>query len=226
MRVGLLRDGVSVTRTGLRRARLRLVSDATLSPNQKWDRDGGNRLRTNDLQLTSDDLVLDFGGYLGEWAGEIVKRYGSTVHVFEPVEHFAAQISASFDGDDRIVVHNCAVGASSRLETLNLAGDSTAPHVDGEPTSICVRDVSFLESVCDRPVSLAKLNIEGGEYELIPALVHTGWTKRIDRLIIQFHEIDEESQSRREGIRAMLAETHRCDWEYPFVWESWTRDIY
>ena len=71
-------------------------------------------------------------------------------------------------------------------------------------------------------IDLLKVNIEGGEYELLPFLIRSGWIKKIVDLQVQFHTIGAEYVSAREAIRSALSKTHVESWCYWFVWESWT----
>ena len=73
------------------------------------------------------------------------------------------------------------------------------------------------------PAAFAKINIEGGEYTLLPALAEAGYLPQIQTLQIQFHLYQESDIAARDAIRETLAKTHTCGWEYPFVWEQWTR---
>ena len=53
---------------------------------QFW-RDGGNAL-LYDLPVTTGSLVIDAGGYEGEWSAGMISRYGCRSQVFEPVPAF------------------------------------------------------------------------------------------------------------------------------------------
>ncbi len=68
-----------------------------------------------------------------------------------------------------------------------------------------------------------EINIEGGEYEVLPRLIDVGMVKDIDRLQIQFHSFVDNAAARREDIQSKLAKTHEMVWCYDFVWECWTR---
>jgi len=48
-------------------------------------RNGGNTQLYRDLPLNEADIVLDVGGYHGEWTSGIMIRYGCRSIVFEPV---------------------------------------------------------------------------------------------------------------------------------------------
>ena len=57
-------------------------------------------------------------------------------------------------------------------------------------------------------IKLMKVNIEGGEYELLPRLIESGFIKRIRNIQIQFHEIDPESEISMEKICRDLTTPH------------------
>lgn len=87
-----------------------------------------------------------------------------------------------------------------------------------------VVDVSrFMDEFTPASIDLAKINIEGGEYDLLPALARAGQLGRFDLLQIQFHLYDKQQIAERDAIRTDLGKTHTCDWSYDFVWEQWHR---
>ncbi len=71
-------------------------------------------------------------------------------------------------------------------------------------------------------IDLAKVNIEGGEYDLLPAFDEAGVLPRLRMLQVQFHLFAPADIERRNAIRATLSRTHNCDWSYDFVWEQWS----
>lgn len=219
-----LRGLAGYARRGARRLRLAAVPGLAATPSERFFRDGHNALITKRLGLGQQSIVLDFGGYLGDWAAEIVERYGCTVHVFEPVPDFAAALRRRFDSDNRVVVHPVAVGEAPGSRSINLAGDASGAGVVGEPVAIEVVGAQYLVDHGIAHPDLVAMNIEGGEYELLLALAHQGILADCERVFIQFHVVDASSPARREACHAVLVASHRCDWDYPFVWESWTRE--
>jgi hypothetical protein len=79
---------------------------------------------------------------------------------------------------------------------------------------------AFDELGLDR-IDLLKLNIEGGEYDVLDRLHETGRLPRIDQILVQFHEWHPHAHRRRRAIRAALRDTHVEEWDYPWVWERW-----
>lgn len=175
--------------------------------------------------LKPGDVVLDVGGYHGDWAERMTELYGVSVHAFEPHPRFIALMKSRFEGRDDVHVHGFAIGAQAG--TLNLSDDenaSSALVTSGPTVSGDIRPVAdvFTELKLGH-IAVVKMNIEGGEYDLLPALIETGLIKQIDRLTVQFHKYSDVQIVARDAIRTGLAETHDCVWDYPFIWEEWVR---
>ncbi len=175
--------------------------------------------------LLPGDVVLDIGGYHGDWAEAMAARYAVQVHVFEPHPRFAAMIEQRFADRDDVMAHGFAIGsADGELMLSDDENASSALVVDGPTLAGQLRAVGpvFAELGLEK-VAAAKINIEGGEYDLLPALIDTKLIDRFDRITVQFHKFSEGDRKRRDDIRQALAETHDCVWCYPFIWEEWHR---
>ena len=72
-------------------------------------------------------------------------------------------------------------------------------------------------------VAVAKINIEGGEYEVLPRLIDSGLIEEIDEVQVQFHDVVPNAKQRMNEILADLALSHEPTYRYPFVWENWRR---
>ena len=81
----------------------------------------------------------------------------------------------------------------------------------------------LMETAGTFDVGCLKLNIEGAEYDVLERLIATQQVPRIRDLIVQFHKIAPDPVNRRSAIQAELGRTHECRFDYPFVWERWTR---
>jgi len=69
-------------------------------------------------------------------------------------------------------------------------------------------------------IDLMKVNIEGGEYELLEFLVESSLICQIRDLQIQFHDFVPDAERRMHSIQRSLERTHRQTWSYQFVWEN------
>jgi FkbM family methyltransferase len=190
---------------------------------RRWWSDGGDDKFRYDYPLDSDSLVIDLGGYKGQWASDIYARYNCRVLVFEPVRSFADDIERRFRQNPRIEVFCLALGNTRRQETIRVAGDRSSLYgTFHDRQTIQVEDAAaFVAEHNIREIDLMKMNIEGGEYELLPRLIETGIIRRIRHLQVQFHDVGPDAERCMETLGEALARTHRCTCRYKFVWETW-----
>lgn len=201
---------------------LGLRPDSSLSPFQKFIRDGYNRRLESDLQLTSDSVVLDFGGYVGDLSWRLHRQYKPHLHIFEPVPRFTSILRKRFNGCSNVTIHPFAIGTSERRETFGIGAAGTGKFAQVQE-SVEVHFLSAKTVVPELPqtIDLVVINIEGGEYELIPALHDCGFLTKIRHMLIQFHCVGESPDSARQNCRSLLSATHDLEWSYEFIWESW-----
>jgi len=173
-------------------------------------------------------VVLDFGGFEGRWTEAVLAAQPQArVHLFGPHPGYATALRDTFAQRPNVTVHECALGRAAGTLHLSDAGDASSAVADHDRSfSAPVLAVADFFAEHDlQHVHLAKINIEGGEYELLPALIEAGLVGRIARLMIQFHLFRPEDRGARDAIVARLSETHAPAWSYPFVWEEWRRQV-
>jgi FkbM family methyltransferase len=192
----------------------------------KYYADGGDLHFRYEYDLTADSLVMDLGGYRGQWSSDIFSRYLCTIYVFEPVRFYAERIQNRFAGNPKIHVLPFGLGGSSRKEMISVNEDSSSIFRDfNDKQEVEIVDCStWLRNENITSVDLMKVNIEGGEYELLERLIETALIGIVRNLQVQFHEISQESRVRMERIQNELRNTHSLTYQYPFVWENWVLD--
>jgi hypothetical protein len=104
---------------------LGLRSDSTLSPFQKFVRDGYHRRLENDLQLTSNSVVFDFGGYVGDLSWRLHKLFQPRLRIFEPVPQFVEILRQRFEGLSNVTLYPFAIGGIDRRETFAIGAAET-----------------------------------------------------------------------------------------------------
>lgn len=175
--------------------------------------------------IKASSIVFDLGGYEGQWAADMRARYDCTVHIFEPHPKFSAKLAERFSSDPKVHCHSFAIGGVDG--TLQLSDDkdaSSAFVLDGNHVTGDVRNVrSVWKKLALDQIAATKINIEGGEYDILPALIKSGLIANFDQLVVQFHNYRKGDMTQRDEIRKSLTKTHVCDWNYDFVWEKWTR---
>jgi FkbM family methyltransferase len=193
----------------------------------KWFADNGDGTLRLDYPLDDSSVVFDVGGYHGDFADAIYRKFRCRVFVFEPVPEFHQHCVQRFHGNPSIACLNYGLAANSGWLPIQLSedGSSFKRETTGAPAqSAQVR--SIVEVVAElglKGIDLIKINIEGGEFDLLPALIESGLVRQTGFIQVQFHDFIAGATAARESIRKSLGRTHREMWCYPFVWESWER---
>lgn len=189
-----------------------------------WVKDRGDTLRII-YELDAESLVFDLGGYEGQWASDIFAKYCCAIHVFEPVPEFFKNIQQRFAKNPKIRVYNFGLAGTNRKTKIFVNKDSSSLFKkDGQVQLIeLVRAFDFLTSQQIRQIDLMKINIEGGEYELLEYLIDFEYIHSIHNIQVQFHDFVPDAEARMLSIQKKLSETHDLTWQYPFVWENWRK---
>jgi FkbM family methyltransferase len=198
-------------------------------PNEKqklyngWFAVKGDQTLRLEYPLTRHSLVFDVGGYKGDWASDIGQRYGCSLFVFEPVRQYAETIKERFKSDPRVRVFAYGLGAVNRTDAIGLSDDASSLFRKAtNSVEIEIRDVvDFLTQEGVEQIDLMKINIEGGEYELLETLLQSGMCGKVNNFQIQFHDFVPGAEARMTAIHTGLARTHELTWQYRFIWENW-----
>lgn len=178
--------------------------------------------------LNADSLVVDCGGFKGDFARRIAQTYGCKVLCAEPV--FTDEILAGTSGHGDITVVPFGVGAIERNARFGIAGDSTGQYaIRDEKKHVHIRAVSnfligALTVYSKTEIDLLKLNIEGMEYEVLDQLCGTGEIRIANYIQVQFHGFAPNLERRLEHLIGKIKETHDLEWgSNPFLWMSFKR---
>jgi len=192
--------------------------------NEKWNQDQGNNTLITDYPLTENSWVIEMGGYEGWWTEKMVKQHNCKIIVLEPV--FYEGLFNMFKNVPNVYIHPKAITADKRKVTLNVSGDGTSETLASSGNQVTV-DSTTLEELIEKhridQIGLIQMNIEGEEYNLLPALIENKIILKTDNFHIQFHRTNDNYEEQRaaiqEGLRSLGFEMKWC---YDFVWESWT----
>ncbi len=172
-------------------------------------------------QIKEKIVIVDIGAFEGNFASEIIKKYGHVkAYLIEPVENFVEVLTRKFSNEEVIIIPK-ALTVDGRIISLSDEGASSSS-MDGNQTrqaeSISVNE---FVGILQEEIDLFQLNCEGGEYEILPALIETEVLKNIVALNIQFHYLSLQNILMRRKIHNGLRKTHSLVWSVPFIWERW-----
>ena len=190
---------------------------------KKWRKDGGDEILRLEYDLDATSIVLDVGGFQGQWASDLYSKYNSKIYIFEPVSAFYEKINNRFSKNLNIQAYDFGLSGATRRELISLTGDASSVFKkSAESEEITLTSISewIKNEKIDR-IDLIKLNIEGGEYELLEHIINTGLIDKIDEIQVQFHPIEDKSEDRMFDIQNALSVTHEPTYQYKFIWENW-----
>ncbi|HLX52615.1 MAG TPA: FkbM family methyltransferase [Aquella sp.] len=185
---------------------------------------GDKTFRLEYPELDFNSFVMDLGGYEGQWSSDIYAKYNCTVYIFEPYKPYAERIEARFKKNEKIKIFSVGLGKSDSVETLNILGDESSVFKHGNNNSSeikIVEAITFLKDHEINEIDLMKINIEGGEYDLLENLINKGIINKIVNIQVQFHDFVPNAYSRMKNIQKELSKTHELTYQYEFVWENW-----
>jgi FkbM family methyltransferase len=199
--------------------------------------DGDHTLLLN-YPLTNDSVVLDVGGFYGDWTYNLLAHVAPAkprVYMFEPVQRFYDGLKYRFRDDGANTVEGSVhfsnvtviqAALSDRTGDAMIADEeegSSMHHAMAE-TPIKTLDVAdFIYQYGIEKVDLASINIEGHEFTLLPRILATGLVERFENIQVQFHSFYPNADTLRGEISAKLSLTHEQTYCYPFVWENWRK---
>lgn len=172
--------------------------------------------------LTVDSVVVECGSFKGRWALQIAERYNPRLYCFEPqtwawrtskkvLEGYSAEVWQFGLGHARqhLPLHNHGTDGCGFSLLSKAHPDKPLPL--GQINEIGeVFEVLGIEKV-----DLMLINIEGGEYTLIPHMFKQDIFPQ--RLMVQFHEGD------CEGLRSLIEQHYTNLWDYGRTLTAWER---
>jgi len=190
----------------------------------KWKKGGNEKLRYK-YNLNQDSIVFDLGGYVGQWSSDIFSMYLCQLYIFEPVNKYYNDIKERFINNKSMRVYQFGLSGNNGELNIGLSDDGSSIYKQGwgvEQEKIMLKKASeFIKENGITKIDLMKINIEGGEYDLLEHLIESGEIKKIKNIQVQFHDFVPNAKERMKNIQKKLSRTHRTTYQFEFVWENW-----
>jgi FkbM family methyltransferase len=191
---------------------------------KQWFNDHGDETHRLNYDLTENSMVFDLGGYEGQWASDLFSKYCCNTYIFEPFTPFSEKIALRFKMNPKIKVYGYGLSNINTITKLTVSANTSSIYKTGPETADIqlIRADDFLKANDIQYIDLIKINIEGGEYDLLEHLIEKKLIKKFGNIQIQFHDFVPDAESRMHKIQQMLALTHKLTYQYIFVWENWS----
>ena len=170
--------------------------------------------------IRNGDIVLDCGGYQGDYTAEVLKRYDVSIIILEPQKEFYKYCKERFKDDTRVLVLDYGLGKRTQEQKFYLGQRKDSSSIyEGRAykstgnTTVQMRNAQ--EFFDEYPCDVAKFNVEGAEYDILDVLN----ISPIREILLQFHNIKDYS---RKKYRAKMSRTHTGKY-LGGHWETWRR---
>ena len=125
-----------------------------------------------------------------------------------------------------IIINDFGLSAKNEVKEFYLSEESSSIFKPTHESSkiVTVKMKNILDYISENKIekiNLMKINIEGGEFELLNILIESQTIKIIENILVQFHSFVKNAERKRIKIQSRLNKTHSITFEYPFVWENW-----
>lgn len=176
-----------------------------------------------EYDLNSDAIVLDCGFYRGHFSRLIREKHPKVrIVAFEPIHEFYME-GCKIANKLNVRLYNFGLGGSTREEHFNVKGDMSGLFCTGN-----YLDQSFIANISDvekeyllKPVGLFKINIEGGEFELLEAILERGMATHYENIQVQPHACVPDAEKRWAAIQEGLLKTHHLTFDSPWCWQNY-----
>jgi FkbM family methyltransferase len=152
--------------------------------------------------------------------------YICNIFVFEPVKKYYEDIKKRFEHNDKILVFNYGLSNKNMEIDVGIADDGTSIYNKNSTNKEKIRlhmASEFINANNIKEIDLIKINIEGGEYDLLEHIIETGLIKKCHDIQVQFHDFVPNALSRMQNIRKQLEKTHKPTYKVDFIWENWQK---
>lgn len=193
--------------------------------NARWDKDNGNHFLVATYPLNENSWVIELGGFRGHWTKRIYDQYKSNVIVVEPISDFCDTMRRDFEGIDKIKIEQVGISTESKDIMICHNGDASSQYLEQSSNQIVVHCETleyFLEKYNVDKVDLMQINVEGEEFPLFEYWLKSNILNKFKFIQIQFHKVGNDYEEKRSKIQEGLrSKGFECNWDYPYVFESW-----
>ena len=192
---------------------------------ERWYKDGGDTKFRYSYPLHSGSTVIDAGAYHGEWTDGIYKKYKCYIYAFEPVTKYFDLIKNKFKKTNKIKVFKEGLAGRNRKVKISIDDFASSTYKRSAKTeNIQLVDiVEFCKTNKIDNIDLIKINIEGGEFELLERIINSGLINQIKFVQVQFHNFVPSAEQKMISLQRKLSKTHKQKYSYWFIWDSWVK---
>jgi len=184
----------------------------------------GDSLRY-DYNLNENSVVIDLGCYIGEFTDNIKNKFNCKIYSFEPIKRFYDICFDKFNNDSKIKIYKSGLSNDNKKVDFTIGGEASSMFSNEKKPEIGVDLIKiddFLLQEKIEKVDLLKMNIEGGEYDLLEHMIKNNLTGKFENIQVQFHDnVFDGWEEKYNFIVNNLTKTHHLTYKFEFKFENW-----
>lgn len=176
--------------------------------------------------LNEKSIIFEIGGHEGRFTSEMVRRYNPWIWFFEPSPRAYAISKGKFGSNPKVKMHEFGLGNKSGVFAFGDESRHGGSFLSSNPPLVQARMVDISEFFVEHNIThvdFMQINIEGGEYYLLPYMINAGILDKVQRLMLHWHPefTSAEVIFCHKAIHAKICETHYMTRSWTFeVWEK------
>jgi FkbM family methyltransferase len=178
-----------------------------------------------DYNFNENSIVIDLGCYIGSFTENIYNKFNCYVYSFEPIKRYYDICLDKFQHINNIKVYNAGLSNENKKVDFTIAGDASSMYSNVDKPEVGVSLIKiddFLKQQNILKVDLLKMNIEGGEYDLLEYIINNDISHLFENIQVQFHDnIFDGWEEKYNFIINNLSKTHYLTFKYEFAHENW-----
>jgi FkbM family methyltransferase len=197
-----------------------------IEPQDWFQVDGDNTLALDWPGVDKRSKIWEIGGYEGRWAVQMAEKYDPHIYFFEPQDWAFNKAKEALKGY-KTHMHQFGLWTHGGEMTLTEFGRDAGTLMQPEakdPRKILVVDAySFFIKERIEQIDVCLLNIEGGEFVLLPYMIGMGMMPKIKYFWCQWHLFVQTAAEKWLRLRQMLDVTHEMIWDCGSTAQAWRR---
>ncbi len=190
----------------------------------KFYREGGLDNILNCININDASKVLDAGAYKGEFADEILKKFGSNLILYEPLETEFNYLEKKYQYNSKVELHNLAISNTDNYKFISLENNNSSlsdVEINNSIKIKCKNIINIFDK--EKSIDLIKMNIEGSEYEILNEIINKNYLTKCKYYLIQFHHKNNINlMKNKKIIENKFSEMNfKKIFNYNYVWEVW-----
>lgn len=174
-----------------------------------------------EFHLSPDSVVIDAGSHEGNWSHEMWTRYGCKIVALEPIPRYIHETFLRLANTNATIIP-MALGRHNTVTSFKVHGAMSGAFVEGDEQIVGVLSVGNLLTHIVGRIAVLKLNIEGGEFDVLEHILAGDFAPRIDNIIVQPHSCVPDFEARWKSIDEGLQTTHELVWHEHWCWSCYS----